>query len=118
VLGLLNGALTGMTGSFMVPSVLYMQALGFPKDMLVQAMGAFFGISTLMMTISLGRNGLIDGDNFKLSMLALGPAFIGILAGRWIRDQIDEKRFQHIFLFAVLFLGAYLVLRALKPLVL
>ncbi len=118
VLGLLNGALTGMTGSFMVPSVLYMQALGFPKDMLVQAMGAFFGISTLMLTISLGKNGLIDGENLKLSILALGPAFIGILAGRWTRDQIDEERFQNIFLFAVLFLGAYLVWRALKPLVL
>jgi uncharacterized membrane protein YfcA len=48
-------------------------------------------------------------------MLALGPAFIGILAGRWTRDQINEEQFQNVFLFAVLFLGAYLVWRALKP---
>lgn len=116
VLGLLNGALTGMTGSFMVPSVLYMQALGFSKDMLVQAMGAFFGISTLMMTISLSKNGLIGSDNFKLSVMALIPACIGILGGRWTREQIDEEQFQKIFLFAVLFLGAYLVWRALKTL--
>jgi len=117
VFGLLNGALTGMTGSFMVPSVLYMQALGFPKDMLVQAMGAFFGISTLMMTISLSKNDLIGSENFKLSVMALVPAFVGILAGRWTRDQIDEEQFQKVFLFAVLFLGAYLVWRALQTLV-
>lgn len=117
VLGALNGAITGMTGSFMVPSVLYMQALGFSKDMLVQAMGAFFGISTLMMTISLGRNGLIDSESFKLSVLALVPAFAGLLAGRWTRDQIDEVKFQKLFLFAVLILGAYLVFRALRPVV-
>ena len=33
LLGSINGVVTGLTGSFMVPSVLYMQALGFPKDM-------------------------------------------------------------------------------------
>jgi len=115
VLGTLNGAITGMTGSFMVPSVLYMQALGFSKDMLVQAMGVFFAISTLMMTISLGRNGLIDGESLKMSVLALIPAFAGVLAGRWTRDQIDEARFQKLFLFAVLVLGAYLVFRAWRP---
>ena len=61
VLGSVNGLLTGFTGSFMVPSVLYMQALGFGKDMLVQAMGVFFGLSTAMLMIALGHNQLITG---------------------------------------------------------
>jgi uncharacterized membrane protein YfcA len=117
VLGALNGALTGLTGSFMVPSVLYMQALGFPKDMLIQAMGFFFALSTVMLTISLGNNDLIDTAQARMSAYALIPSFVGVFAGRWTRDRLDEESFQKIFLFAVLALGAYLVWRSAKELV-
>ena len=96
----------------MVPSILYMQALGFGKDMLVQAMGAFFALSTLMLTISLGSNGLISGNEATLSAVALIPSFAGIFAGRWTRRKIDEEQFQKIFLYAVLALGAFLVWRS------
>ncbi|MDG2375301.1 MAG: sulfite exporter TauE/SafE family protein [Woeseiaceae bacterium] len=112
VLGSTNGLLTGFTGSFMVPSVLYMQALGFRKDMLVQAMGAFFALSTIMLTVSLGRNGLITIDDAIMSAIALVPAFAGIFAGRWMRERIDEDQFQRIFLGGVLALGAYIAWRS------
>lgn len=116
ILGACNGALTGLTGSFMVPSVLYMQALGFPKDMLVQAMGFFFALSTLMLTISLGSNDLIEWEQVRLSAYALLPSFAGVFIGRWTRDRIDENSFQKMFLFAVLILGGYIVWRSLSEL--
>lgn len=116
ILGACNGALTGLTGSFMVPSVLYMQALGFPKDMLVQAMGFFFALSTLMLTISLGSNDLIEWEQVRLSAYALLPSFAGVFIGRWTRDRIDENSFQKMFLFAVLILGSYIVWRSLSEL--
>ena len=47
VLGIINGVLTGMTGSFVVPGVMYLQALGLSRDALVQAMGILFTVSTL-----------------------------------------------------------------------
>ena len=112
VLGFINGILTGFTGSFMVPSVLYMQALGFNKDMLVQAMGTFFALSTLMLTVSLGHNGLVTTQDATLSTLALVPSFAGIYAGRWTRTRIDESRFQTVFLVAMIMLGTYIVWRS------
>jgi len=112
VLGSVNGLLTGFTGSFMVPSVLYMQALGFGKDMLVQAMGTYFALSTVMLTISLGSNALISLHDALLSTIALVPSFVGIYLGRWTRDRVDEARFQTLFLVAVLALGAYIAWRA------
>ena len=115
-LGAINGVLTGFTGTFMVPSVLYMQALGFRKDMLVQAMGVFFSLSTLMLMISLGRNALLDAGDMLFSSLALVPSFIGIYAGRWTRDRIDERQFQLLFLASVLVLGAYIIWRSLAAL--
>ena len=117
VLGPINGLLTGSTGTFMVPSVLYMQALGFSRDMLVQAMGIFFALSTLALTISLGSNGLISWDDGVVSAVALAPSFLGIYAGRWTRKQIDEDRFQRIFLLGVMLLGGYLVLRSIRTFV-
>ena len=112
LLGSLNGLLTGFTGSFMVPSVLYMQALGFGKDMLVQAMGVFFSLSTATLMVSLGMNELITASEALGSAVMLIPSFAGIYAGRRMRNRIDERTFQTIFLVGVLVLGATIVYRA------
>lgn len=115
-LGAVNGILTGLTGSFMVPSVLYMQAIGFRGDMLVQAMGVFFSISVFTLAVSLGRNDLISTEHAQMSALALIPSIIGLLVGRRTRRQIDEERFQQVFLMAVLALGGYIVFRSVRAL--
>ena len=112
-LGAINGMLTGMTGSFMVPSVLFMQAIGFKRDMLVQAMGVFFAISTIVLAISLGRNQLITAEHVRLSLMALVPSIAGLYIGRWVRLRINEERFQQVFLGSVLLLGGYILYRAL-----
>ena len=112
-LGAINGMLTGMTGSFMVPSVLFMQAIGFKRDMLVQAMGVFFAISTIVLAISLGRNQLITAEHVRLSLMALVPSIAGLYIGRWVRLRINEERFQQVFLGSVLLLGGYISYRAL-----
>jgi uncharacterized membrane protein YfcA len=111
-LGAVNGMLTGMTGSFMVPSVLFMQAMGFQRDMLVQAMGVFFAISTLTLALSLGRNDLISMEHLRLSLFALVPSIFGLNIGRWIRLRINEERFQQVFLVSVLLLGGYISYRS------
>ena len=111
-LGAINGMLTGMTGSFMVPSVLFMQAMGFQRDMLVQAMGVFFAISTMMLALSLGRNDLISMEHLRLSLIALVPSIFGLYIGRWVRLRINEERFQQVFLVSVLLLGGYISYRA------
>jgi uncharacterized membrane protein YfcA len=115
-LGAINGILTGLTGSFMVPSVLYMQAIGFRGDLLVQAMGVFFTISVFTLAVSLNRSDLISADQAQLSTLALVPSILGLLLGRRVRRKIDEDRFQRIFLLAVLLLGGYIVIRSLSAL--
>ncbi len=113
LLGACNGMLTGLTGSFMVPSVLYMQALGLPKDMLVQAMGVFFALSTLVLTASLGRNELISVEHVRLALFALVPSIFGLYIGRTARLRINEMRFQQFFLGSVLLLGSYIAIRSI-----
>ncbi len=103
--GIANGILTGMTGSFMVPGVLYLQATGMPRDMLVQAMGMLFMLSTAALALALGHSAHIDPELGLASALGLIPAILGMILGRKIRGCLSEARFRQVFFAGVLLLG-------------
>ena len=113
LLGIVNGVLTGMTGSFVVPGVIYLQAIGLERDALVQAMGMLFALSTLALGIALQGNGLLTLVQLQYSALALLPALGGMIAGRGLRQRIAEAPFRRLFFFALLALGAYIALASL-----
>ncbi|UCH40864.1 MAG: TSUP family transporter, partial [Gammaproteobacteria bacterium] len=112
-LGVVNGILTGMTGSFVVPGVLYLQALDFRRDALIQAMGMLFALSTLALALALGGNGLLTAEKGLWSAIALLPAIGGMILGQRIRQKISEIRFRQVFFVSLLVLGAYIILQAL-----
>ena len=107
--GTINGVLTGMTGSFVVPGVIYLQAIGLSRDMLVQAMGMLFSLSTLGLAVALQGNKLLTLNHGIYSSLALLPALLGMLLGQKIRRQLSEALFRRVFFIALLLLGAYLL---------
>lgn len=111
--GAVNGILTGMTGSFMVPGVMYLQALNLPRDMLIQAMGMLFTVSTLALALALGGKGLMTAELGTLSAAALLPAVIGMVAGQRIRNLLPDQLFRRVFFFSVLVLGTYIAGSAL-----
>lgn len=111
--GMVNGILTGMTGSFVVPGVLFLQAIGLSRDMLIQAMGMLFTVSTLALAIALRGNDLLTIDLGALSAAALLPALVGMAVGRRIRQNLPEQRFRRVFFVALLVLGAYIIAGAL-----
>ena len=104
--GSANGILTGMTGSFVVPGIMYLQAIGLGRDALVQAMGFLFGASALALAVALGGSGLFPRDTGIVSAAALVPALIGMAVGQRIRRRLSEERFRRIFFIGILALGA------------
>jgi uncharacterized membrane protein YfcA len=112
--GTINGLLTGMTGSFVVPGVMYLNALGFTRGQLIQAMGMLFTLSTLALALALGNYGLIDEGQILESSIALLPAVIGMLIGQAIRGAISESAFRRVFFLSLLTLGAYIVFNAIR----
>ncbi|MEZ5594235.1 MAG: sulfite exporter TauE/SafE family protein [Gammaproteobacteria bacterium] len=108
--GGLNGIFTGMTGSFAVPGVLFLQALGLTRDMLVQAMGILFTVSTL--ALALYNNSLLTTRLSVLSVAAVLPAVLGMLIGQGIRQQLSEVRFRQIFFIALFILGGYIIMQS------
>jgi uncharacterized membrane protein YfcA len=112
VAGCVNGVLTGMTGSFVVPGVPYMQALGLPRDMLVQAMGVLFTLSTLGLGLALAGRGLIGAGLGLQSVAAVAPAVLGMWLGQRLRGRIPEAVFRRVFFAALAVLGFYITARA------
>lgn len=112
LLGTANGILTGMTGSFVVPGVLFLQAIGLSRDELIQAMGMLFTVSTLALGFALQANDLLTVEHGALSVMALLPAIVGMVFGRWIRQRLSEQLFRKVFFAALAVLGAYIAASA------
>jgi len=114
LVGLVNGVLTGMTGSFVVPGVMFLQAIGLSREVLIQAMGMLFVLSTLALALALQRNALLTIEHGVLSVTALLPAVLGMLFGRWIRQGISEQLFRKLFFLSLLVLGTYIIFSAMS----
>lgn len=113
LVGTVNGVLTGMTGSFVVPGVMYLQSLGLSRDELVQAMGWLFTASTLALAVALGGNNLLSMDLGIMSATGLIPAMLGMVIGQRIRQSLSEQLFRRVFFTALLVLGLYIIANAL-----
>lgn len=116
VIGTMNGVLTGMTGSFVVPGVMFLQAIGLPRDMLVQAMGVLFTLSTVALAAALQKANVLTAGHAALSVAAVLPALIGMVAGQRLRGRLSETAFRKVFFVALLLLGLYIAAGALRRL--
>jgi len=113
VIGLATGVVTAATGVFVLPAVPYLQALGFDKDELVQALGLSFIVSTLALSVGLIGAGALNLTVAGHSALALVPALAGMAAGQFIRGRISAATFRLCFFAGLLGLGGYLCWRGL-----
>lgn len=112
VLGGLNGILTGMTGSFVVPGVMYLQAIGLKREQLIQAMGILFTLSTLALGLALQNNQWLTTSQLLHSSFAILPALIGMFIGQVIRNKLSENLFKQVFFYALLVLALYIIFQA------
>jgi len=108
--GAVNGLITGMTGASVIPGTLYLQALDFSRDRLVQAMGLLYLVSAAALALAMQVNGLLNVELGVLSLSAVLPAIAGMIAGQRIRRAISETWFRRIFYLALLGLGLRLLL--------
>jgi len=110
--GVANGVLTGMTGSFVVPGVLYLQSIGLPREALIQAMGMLFTASTVALAAALSGNRLLSVELGVVSALGVVPALAGMVLGQHLRRRLSESAFRKVFFVSLLALGGYIVARA------
>ena len=111
-IGIATGVLGAGTGVFVIPSVPYLQALGFSKDILVQALAVSFTVSTLALAGNLVAGKVFTLEIAGVSLLALVPAVGGMLLGQIARTRLSEAAFRRVFFVSLIALGPYIVVRA------
>ncbi|MBO6782786.1 MAG: sulfite exporter TauE/SafE family protein [Alphaproteobacteria bacterium] len=110
-IGGLNGLAAGMTGSDVIPGVPYLQAMGLPREELVQAMGLLFLTASIAIAFAFQNKGLLDGELAVSSVVSAIPALSGYWFGAKIRRRIAEAQFRRVILVSLLILGSYIVVR-------
>lgn len=111
--GIVTGLVTAATGVFVLPSVIYMQAIGLEKDDLVQAMGLTFFVATVALAATLVAGQVAGNALLLASAAALLPTLVGQALGQALRNRISAATFLRLFQIGLTALGAYLALRYL-----
>ncbi len=111
--GGLGGLMFGMTGIFIVPGILYLQALGLRRDLLVQAMGITFLVISMSLGLSMAGQRMMPANLVLLSVLAFLPTIGGMMLGRRCRLRISEEGFRRLILAALFASGLYNLGRAM-----
>ena len=114
VVGLINGVLSGMTGSLALPGVPYMQSLGFDKNTLVQGMGLLFTVSISAMAVAMSDYRLLSPELAGASAAGIAPALAGMWAGQRIRHRLSEDAFKRTMFSALIAIGTFITWRALE----
>ena len=113
IAGGLGGVMFGMAGMFIIPGILYLQALGLNRNALVQAMGMTFVTISSGLSFSFISHGLLSADTALLSACALVPTIIGLVLGQRVRHAVSEEQFRRAFFIGLFFFGLYMLVRTL-----
>ena len=109
VVGFFNGLITGVTGTFVIPLVLYLEALGLDRDEIVQMMGLAFSVSTAALAVALVAHDAYRLDVGFVSALAVVPAIAGMMLGARLRAHLTPATFRTWLLVGLGCIGLKLV---------
>jgi uncharacterized membrane protein YfcA len=108
IVGVVTGLISAATGVQVIPSMPFLQAIGMEKDELVQALGVFFTVATLALSINLTASGLLGASTALPGAIAMGCSFAGMFIGQAVRSRMPAEAFRRWFLIAMIILGLYL----------
>lgn len=103
--GILNGFLTGLTGSQIIPLLPYMLSLKLNASELVQAVNITVVTASMILILALIYSGLMTWTLAAQSTVGILPAFFGVYLGNHLREQIPSAAFRTVMLFTLLAMG-------------
>jgi uncharacterized protein len=109
--GLLNGIVTGLTGSQVMPLFPYMMALNLDPSRLVQAINVTAIMSSAVLLLGLTAAGIMTWPLFGWSIAAIVPALLGVALGTQVRDALPVAQFRQLVLIVLCAMGLSMLLR-------
>jgi uncharacterized protein len=113
LMGAIGGVVCGVTGSYLVPGAIYVQALGFSRDRFIQAIGIVFVVLSIALGISFWQLNLMELQSGAISVMAMVPLIVGLFFGQRLRYRLSEEVFRKVFFTALMLVGIYMVGRIL-----
>jgi len=104
------GFFGGMSGVWGPPTVAYLTAIDTPKADQMRVQGVIYGLGAVVLVVAHLRSGVFSAHTAPLSVLMLVPAVVGMVAGTWAHDRMDQALFKRLTL-AVLVLAGLNLLR-------
>ncbi|NBC31614.1 MAG: TSUP family transporter [Alphaproteobacteria bacterium] len=111
--GLLTGAVNGLTGSQVMPVLPYLLGLGLDPQRFVQAINISFTLSSLAMVAGLSGLGLMTVETALVSAFGLVPVVLGVALGVRVRRLLAPDAFRRMVLAFLMVLGVLLIGRAI-----
>ena len=111
--GATTGIVTATTGVAVMPSLIYLRAIGLEKDDLVQALGLTFAVANVGLGIALALGGVFEVSVAGGSAVALAASLGGMALGQRVRSHASPDVFRRYLLLGLFALGGYLALRGM-----
>ncbi|EKE44074.1 hypothetical protein OCGS_1590 [Oceaniovalibus guishaninsula JLT2003] len=109
LVGGLAGTLGGLAGTWGPPTVLYLLALNTPKARQLAAQGVVYGLGSVTLLAGHLQSGILNRATIPFSAMLLIPAAMGMWAGFWVSDRMDQARFRRATLVVLAVAGLNLI---------
>ncbi|MDX1786273.1 sulfite exporter TauE/SafE family protein [Roseovarius sp. ZX-A-9] len=110
-IGMLAGAMGGLTGVWGPPTVAMLTALDTEKREQVRIQGVIFGLGAILLAAAHVGSGVLRAETLPFSLALLPPTVLGIWLGFSIQDRIDQRMFRKATLIVLLLAGINLLRR-------
>ncbi|WP_322894944.1 MULTISPECIES: sulfite exporter TauE/SafE family protein [unclassified Yoonia] len=113
VAGIASGILGGLTGTWGPPTVLYLLAVGTPRDRQMSVQGVIYGLGSVMLFMGHLQSGVLNAQTWPFSAALVVPGLLGMWLGFKLGDRFDADRFRKVTLWVLVIAGINLVRRGL-----
>ncbi len=111
--GLVAGGMGGLGGFWGPATVMYLTALQVDKALFIRTQGLVYLIGSIMLVGGHLASGVLNQQTWPLSFAMLLPVAIGMVAGTFVQDKLDQKLFKKIVLIVLCCAGLNLLRRGL-----
>lgn len=111
-LGTVAGLIGGVSGIWGPPTVIYLTSLNTPKREQLQVQGIVFGFGSITLTSAHIGSGVLNAETVPFSAMLVVPALMGMAAGMYVSDRMDQERFRQATLVVLVVAGLNLIRRS------
>lgn len=112
-MGVVAGLMSGFSGTWGPPTVMYLTAIGTGKRAAMRAQGVIYLLGSIMLLVAHLRSGILDRDTVPWSLWLIAPVLIGMWIGGKAHARMNPARFRQMMLWVLLVAGLNLIRRGI-----